>query len=167
MGSGATGYRTSAAKLLLSDSNPSIIRGNASEIMSLVDAGATSRGVDSSEEATAALSSALALAAEYHCVVSVSGATDIITDGTNSEYVKNGHPMMPRVTGLGCTASVITGAFAAVNPDMFAASVHAMVVMGICGEIAAEKAEGPGTLQLHFYDALYNLDEEQIKGRLK
>jgi hydroxyethylthiazole kinase len=74
---------------------------------------------------------------------------------------------MPRVTGLGCSATALTAAFAAVNPDVFAAAAGAMAVMGIAGEIAARHARGPGSFQAHFIDALYNLRQEDIQDLLK
>lgn len=75
--------------------------------------------------------------------------------------------MMPRVTGLGCTATALCGAFAAVNSSPFMATAHAMALLGIAGEIAAQRSAGPGSLQLHLIDALYNLNLEQITQRLK
>ncbi|MDR1318920.1 MAG: hydroxyethylthiazole kinase, partial [Treponema sp.] len=78
-----------------------------------------------------------------------------------------GHPMMPRITGMGCTATALTGAFAAVNGDYFEAAAGAMAVMGIAGEIAARSAGGPGSFQTCFLDALYNLKEEDVTSRLK
>jgi len=81
--------------------------------------------------------------------------------------VANGHPLMPRVTGLGCTASALTGAFAAVNPSPFAAAVHAMAVMGIAGEMAGESAAGPASFQTLFLDALHQLSEKDIASRLR
>ncbi len=74
---------------------------------------------------------------------------------------------MPRVTGLGCTASALTGAFAAVNPVPLEAAAHAMAVLGIAGEMAAELSPGPGSLQLHLLDALFRLRESDIRQRLK
>lgn len=97
----------------------------------------------------------------------MSGAVDVIVKGEATIRVSNGHPLMPRVTGLGCTASALTGAFAAVNSSALEAAAHAMAVMGIAGEIAAEQSKGPGTLQLHFLDALYQLKESDIEQRLK
>ncbi len=167
VGAGASKLRTETCKTLLSDTNPAIIRGNASEIMALLDADIQTKGVDSSASSDAATDSARTIAAHYNCVVCVSGETDIITDGENIQTIRNGHPLMPRVTGLGCTASAITGAFAAVNDKPLYAATHAMAVMGIAGEIAAAKADGPGTLQLYFYDALYNLTKDQIIDILK
>ena len=81
--------------------------------------------------------------------------------------IKNGHPLMTKVTGLGCTASALCGAFAAVEALPFAATAKAMAVMGIAGEIAVEKSAGPGSLQMHFLDILYRLTEADIASRLK
>jgi hydroxyethylthiazole kinase len=39
--------------------------------------------------------------------------------------------------------------------------------MGVAGEIAAERARGPGSLQLELYDALYRLDEATLTERLR
>jgi hydroxyethylthiazole kinase len=81
--------------------------------------------------------------------------------------VANGHPMMARVTGMGCTSSALTGAFLAVNPSPFRAATHAMVVMGIAGEIAGGQAAGPGSFQIHFLDALHCIQESEIAKKLK
>ncbi|MGA1193663.1 MAG: hydroxyethylthiazole kinase [Kiritimatiellia bacterium] len=167
VGAGATPYRTDTCKQLLGSHRPSIIRGNASEVMALLNSDVTTKGVDSSATTDAALETAKLVAGTYGCVVSVSGETDIITDGEKIIRVAQGHALMTRVTGLGCTASAITGAFAAVNKDTLAAAAHAMAVMGICGEIAAKKSAGPGTLQLHFYDALHNLDLSGVSAHLR
>jgi hydroxyethylthiazole kinase len=74
---------------------------------------------------------------------------------------------MSRVTGFGCTASALCGAFAAVEKIPFAATVKAMAVMGIAGEMAAKTAAGPGSLQTNFLDYLYCLSENDISQRLK
>ncbi len=163
VGAGATPYRTQTCKQLLEATKPTVIRGNASEIMALLDTSIQTKGVDSAQSADAATESAKQLAIEQGCVVSVSGATDIMTDGTRIFRCERGHAWMPRVTGLGCTASALTGAFLAVNPDFLQAAAHAMMAMGICGEVAAAKADGPGTLQLHFYDALFNLSDDDLE----
>ena len=81
--------------------------------------------------------------------------------------VNNGHSMMPKVTGLGCTATALIAAFAAVNKNYLEASFSAMVVMGIAGEIAASKSNGPGSLQMNFIDCLYNLNADEIKRYFK
>jgi hydroxyethylthiazole kinase len=167
VGSGATRFRTATAQRLLDEVGPTIVRGNASEIASLILTGAATKGVDSTRASDETAGAARAVAARWRCVVSLSGATDIIASEGTELRVRNGHPMMARLTGMGCTASALTGAFAAVNPDPLRAAAHAMAVMGIAGEMAAERAEGPGTLQLHFLDALSHIGEADVARRLR
>ncbi|MBN1466720.1 hydroxyethylthiazole kinase [candidate division KSB1 bacterium] len=167
VGAGATTLRTQVCHQLLGEVSPTILRGNASEIMALLDATVQTRGVDSSRASSRAKEAAATAATLYRCVVCVSGEEDIITDGKTVRTVRNGHAMMSRVTGLGCTATALIGAFAAVNAHPLDAAAHGMAVMGIAGEIAAAKAQGPGTLQLHFYDALYRLSAQDIEKRLR
>jgi hydroxyethylthiazole kinase len=162
VGSGATEYRTATARRLLDQVRPTIVRGNASEIRSLVSAGAGPKGVDSQHSPDEILGEAHALSRQWHCAVSVSGPVDIVVAGDAVVRVANGHAMMARVTGMGCTATAITGAFVAVNPSPLQAAAHAMAVMGLAGEIAAQRAQGPGTFFPHFLDALHGLDESAI-----
>ncbi|MDR1931482.1 MAG: hydroxyethylthiazole kinase [Spirochaetales bacterium] len=167
VGAGATPYRSQTVNELLREVAPSVIRGNASEISSLLSSGAKTKGVDSTMSSDSAADCAKTLSGMYACVVSLSGQTDYIVRNDELELVRNGHPMMPRVTGLGCSATCLTAAFAAVNPDFFAAASHAMAVMGIAGEIAAREARGPGSFQMYFLDALYNICEDDIKNLLR
>ena len=167
VGAGATRFRTETAQRLLREIPPAIIRGNASEIRSLSHFEGETKGVESTHTSEDALAAARDLAGRCHCVVSVSGATDLIVSERSVIRVANGHPMMPRVTGLGCAATALTGAFAAVNPSPLKAAAHAMAIMGIAGEIAAERSRGPGSLQVNFLDALSLLQESDIQRRLK
>lgn len=167
VGAGATRMRTETAQLLMRAAPPTIVRGNASEILALYHAGGTTKGVDSLHSTDDAREAAVALADLYRCVVSVSGETDLVVDGKKTIRIGGGHRLMTRVTGLGCTASALSGAFAAVNPDPLLAAAHAMAVMAIAGELAAKRAAGPGTLQLYFLDALYLLTEEEVKRHLR
>ncbi len=165
VGAGATGFRTRTCLDLLEQVTPTVIRGNASEIMALAGDAVQTKGVDSSAAASDAGNAARALAEKYGCVVCVSGAVDLVTDGQRVARVRNGHPLMPKVTGLGCTATAMVGAFCAVNSDSLVATSHAMMTMGICGEIAAEQAAGPGTFQVQLIDAFYNLNNAQIEAQ--
>ena len=167
VGSGATRFRTATTQRLLDSLSPAILRGNASEIRSLVHAGQSTKGVDSTHESEEALHAARVLAGRFGCVVSLSGAVDIVVAADSVIRIANGHPMLTRVTGMGCTASALTGAFAAVNPSPLKASAHAMAIMGIAGEIAAERSAGPGSLQVNFLDVLHTIQEPEIERRLK
>lgn len=162
VGVGATPYRTQTAIKIIAECKPSVIRGNASEIMALVDASITTKGVDSTVGSNKALSSAQQLAIEADAIVVISGPTDYITDGKQVNQIHNGNALMAKVTGMGCTATSVVGAFAGVNSNMLEAATHAMAVMGICGEMAIKKSMGPGTLQLHFLDELYNLTLQDL-----
>lgn len=167
VGAGATTFRTSTARRLLDAGPVAIIRGNGSEIRALQDSGARTKGVDSLEGPEAAVETGRLLSEKYGCAVSISGPVDIIVRGDEIIKIANGHPLMPRVTGLGCTASALTGAFAAVNHNSLEAAAGAMAIMGICGELAAEQARGPASFELHFLDWLHNVGEREIKERLK
>lgn len=165
VGVGATPYRNKVAALIVKKCKPSIIRGNASEILALAKENTTTKGVDSTTSSNVALDAAKRLAIETGAVVIISGEVDFITDGKTVRSVKNGSSLMPKVTGMGCTATAVVGAFAAVNSNLIDASTSAMTVMGVAGELAKEKAQGPGTMQLHFLDALYNLTAETLVER--
>jgi len=167
VGSGATRFRTETAQSLLRTAPPSIIRGNASEIRSLVLADQRTKGVDSVHSSEETIEEAQALSRIVGCVVSVSGRTDLVVDGIRTIRVMNGHPLMSRVTGMGCTATVLTAAFAAVNPSFLEAAANAMALMGIAGEMAAEHSLGPASFETCFLDALYSLQESDIRCRLR
>ena len=162
VGAGATSQRTNAAWEIINLCHPTIIRGNGSEIMALVDANVKSKGVDSSASSDDALSAAKKLAAETGAVVVISGETDYITNGTEVYTVEGGNPIMTSVTGMGCTATALVGAFAAVESDPMVAATAAMAVMSLAGERAAINARGNGSMQMHFLDELYNLTSETL-----
>lgn len=167
VGAGATPYRTQTVRDLVAATRPTLIRGNASEIMAISGDATRTKGVDSTEASQNALAAAHSLHERLGSIVCISGATDFVVGGDTTYRIANGHPLMTRVTGLGCTATALCGAFAAVTSEPALAAAQAMAVMGIAGEMAAEKAEGPGTLQLHFLDALYRLTEADLAQRLR
>ena len=166
VGVGATTFRDAVAADL-AGRGPSVIRGNASEILALAGTGARTKGVDSAHGAEAALDAARDLARRTGAVVAVTGATDYVTDGTRLATLNNGHPLMARVTGMGCTATALIGAFLAVEPDALAAAVHGLTVLGVAGEIAAGASAGPGSLQVRLLDALYALDAAALAARAR
>jgi hydroxyethylthiazole kinase len=104
--------------------------------------------------------------------VCVSGADDHVVDGQGRRVtLSNGHPWMTLITGVGCSASAMIGAFAAVQPDVWRATAAAMAYLGVVGEVAAEQAQqvggGVGTMQIKLLDALQLLDRETFLSRLK
>lgn len=190
VGAGCSHLRTRTSLNLLRRFLPSVIRGNAGEILSLASASSgsasglsptasagrasgISRGVDSLASSEAAVESAKALAQEFGVIVSVSGATDYITDGERVISIGGGSPLMPKVSAMGCTASALTGAFLAVDSDALQAAAGAMTLMKAAGSLASSSLRTPsslrdassqtlgesvGTLPARFLDALSLLD---------
>lgn len=164
VGCGASTLRTETARKLASKADKLIIRANASEIIALAGEKAQSKGVDTLDSSEQALGAARYLAAEHNCSLVISGATDYVVTKSETLSLSNGSPMMPYVTGMGCSHTALTGAFAAAGDITgFAATA----VLGVAGELAAEKSSGPGSLQLNLLDALYQLDEETLLKRVK
>jgi hydroxyethylthiazole kinase len=172
VGAGATPYRNAALAELIQTGAPSIMRGNGSEIMSVAGLTASTRGVDSAASSDQAVDAAKALALRLGAVVCVSGADDHVVDATGRRAtLSNGHPWMTRVTGVGCSATALVGAFAAVQPDAWRATTAAMACLGVVGEIAVERTQaagaGVGRLQIELLDGLQLLDRESFVSRLK
>jgi len=167
VGAGATSYRDIVLSQLLM-LNPTVIRGNASEIIALAKSNITAtKGVDSTAKSNEAIEAAENLVRNYGSIVCISGETDIIINGNEKIVLKNGHPMMTKVTGLGCTASAIIGAFINVIENKTEAVAAAMSLLSISGELAAVQSTGPGSLQLHIIDKLYNITEAEFSDHLK
>jgi len=167
VGSGATPLRTASAKQIISDTRVSVIRGNASEILSLRDENSKTKGVDSLHSVDEAAEAARNLAEELHTTLAITGPVDLITDGQRVLRVSNGHPLMAYVTGTGCTATATIGAFLAVDDKALSATATALAFFGLAGEIAAESASAPGTFMIQLLDALYTITPGQLKGSCK
>lgn len=165
VGVGATRLRQDACARLL-QLRPTVIRGNASEILALAGIGAKGRGVDSADSVNAAEDAARDLAQRTGGIVAVSGPIDYVTDGTQSAHIANGHSMMPRVTALGCSLNGVIAAFL-VDQPAFPATLAALAYYGLAGERAALHAQGPGTFQSAFLDALYTLSADELTAGAK
>ncbi|KIY95519.1 hydroxyethylthiazole kinase [Monoraphidium neglectum] len=166
VGCGATPYRTQMCLALL-QLRPTVVRGNASEILALAGAaGSAVRGVDSTAESHEALDAAKALARRCSCIVAVSGATDLVTDGTRVAGVSNGVPLLTRVTATGCSLTALIAAFLAVAPKggELEATAAALAVFGLAGEtsLAAAPRPGPGSLRVGLLDALHIMGEAEV-----
>lgn len=164
VGCGASQIRIQLSRDIAAQADKLIIRGNASEIIALAGEKAQGIGVDAHDSSESAVNAAKYLVSEYPCCVVVSGATDFVISKKGVFSLKNGSAMMPYVTGTGCSLSAITGAFAAVGEFT---GLAAAAMMGIAGEIAAERSSGPGSLQVNLLDALYQLDDASVRQRIK
>ncbi|WP_444453940.1 hydroxyethylthiazole kinase [Rhodobacter capsulatus] len=165
VGVGATRFRQDLCARLL-DLRPTVIRANASEILALSGLGGQAHGVDAGDPVEAAETAARALAAQTGGVVAVSGPVDYVTDGRQAFRIANGHPLMPKVTALGCSLNGVIGAFLVGQPPLDA-TVAALAYYGLAGEIAAQDAKGPGSFAVAFLDALANLTPEALSAGAK
>ena len=158
--------RRDAAKQLLDTGCISVIRGNASEIRLLAGEEVGTCGLEADAETGDECAAARHLAQQTNTVVVMTGKTDIITDGKRLQRVHNGHEILRAITGAGCQLSAMLGAFAGANPkNLFDASVSAVCMMGLCGEIAharMTRMDGNSACRGYIIDAAYRMTEKQL-----
>ncbi len=164
VGVGATAFRTASARKLLDTLDIRVVRGNASEILALRSGSSGARGVDSRHAVEEAVDTAGILARRLGVTLAVTGPVDLVTDGAQTLRVANGCALMARVTGTGCTASAVVGAFLAVDDDPVAATATALAFFGLAGQKAAYKAAAPGSFQVALLDALYSLTPQELEA---
>ena len=166
VGVGATRYRTETALRILEETDVAVLRGNAGEIANTIGRTAEVRGVESVGAGEAGADLARAAARELGLAVAVTGPVDYVSDGERVLAVANGDPLLATVSGTGCMATAVTGAFLAVRTDApLEAATEALVAFGVAAEDAAKAAHGPGSFHVALYDALYNLDPATIDSR--
>lgn len=162
---GLTTFRTEAAAELLKR-GPTVLKGNASEILVLAGAVSGGRGADSLHAVAEAADAAVALALRHRCIVVVTGAEDLVTDGRRRWYVANGNPLLGRMIGSGCMLTSVLACFLALGEAPLDGALAAVAWFAVAGEVAAERAGGPGTLAPLLIDALYGLELEDLRQRL-
>jgi hydroxyethylthiazole kinase len=106
-------------------------------------------------------------ALDARTVIGLTGATDVVTDGARVATIRNGHPLMARVTAMGCVASALVAACLAVEGDAWLATATALLALGVAGEGAAAHAGGPGSFAMEILDMLDRLDREMLVARAK
>jgi hydroxyethylthiazole kinase len=165
VGAGATQYRTETAQRIMSDVEVSVIRGNAAEIANVIGEKWEIKGVDAGTAANGDIVHlAITAAQKWNCVVVITGKEDVVSDGNTTYSVSNGHPLMTKVTGMGCLLTSVIGAFAGVERDLIQASVAALSYYGIAAEKAASitAERGPGSFQIEFLNQLANVSSEDL-----
>lgn len=154
VGAGASKIRTQTAREFMQAAD--IIRGNASEIMALADSASQTLGVESMHQVSDAKTVAQQLANKLKCTIVVSGPEDFVTDGTKEIFLCGGSPLMPLVTGMGCSLTAVIAAFRAVITDSMQAATLATAYFGLCGSAAAQKTDKPGAFRTMFIDEVYS-----------
>lgn len=174
VGAGASTLRTETAKKLIEEVGFDIIRGNISEIKTLARGTGTTKGVDADvadavteDTLDAAIAFVRDFAREKQCVVAVTGAIDLVSDGAQCYVIRNGRPEMGLITGTGCQLSGMMTAFLTANPqEPLEAAAAAVCAMGLAGEIgweAMKPGEGNASYRTRIIDAIYNMDGAQLE----
>jgi len=167
VGAGATKLRTETASRIIKEATPTVIRGNASEILSVSPEGGSTRGVDSIHTVDDAVDAARSVAGALETVVAVTGEQDLVTNGEQALIVTGGHPLMGYVTGTGCAATVVVAAFLAQESDPLVGAASALAFLGLAGERAAANAEAPGTFWVKLLDALYTITPDELESNAR
>ncbi|MEM8530134.1 MAG: hydroxyethylthiazole kinase [Chloroflexota bacterium] len=162
VGAGATTLRTTTNKSFLNDLKIAVVRGNAGELGALTGLGGEVRGVESVGSDTDPVVVAWQMARIYHTVTALTGKRDIVSNGAQVFGVDNGHSWLPTFTGTGCMATTVIAAFAAVESDSLVAAVGGLATYGLAAELAADKATGPASFKVAFFDQIYHLTPEQV-----
>ncbi len=167
VGAGATRFRTQTALKLLSTLKVKVVRGNMSEIKALIGLTGQTKGVDSVADESDGKTIVREAAKVLGTNVAVTGATDYISDGEQVVMVNNGVKYLSKVTGTGCMATALIGAFLTVA-DPLAAAAYGIAAMGLAGELAAETSAGLGTFRIGIFNNVEKLNADIIlkKGKI-
>lgn len=164
VGVGATEYRKKVAESILTNINITVIRGNGGEIATLAGSTANVRGVDGS---TSAHPKQVAdrVAQKYNTIVAMTGPEDVVSDGTRTAIIRNGHPFMNQVVGTGCLLGAVVAAFVGNTKDYFESTKNALVTYAVAGEFAHAEAghRGIGSFQVAFLNQLHRIADEDVK----
>ena len=138
----------------LIDRRPAVVRLNHAEFAALA-------GTAPSRD------SIMAFARSNGIVVAVSGEADLIADGHRIAGISNGHPLMSKVTAMGCAGSAVLAACLAVETDALRAAIAGLAIIGVAGELAAERSGGPGSFAVAIIDALHGLNAATLNARAR
>ena len=178
VGAGASRLRTDTANRLMQEVRFDAVRGNISEIKTLCTGSGSTKGVDA--DAVDAVTEAnlddgvqlvKAFAQKTGCIVAVTGAIDLMSDGERCRCIRNGRAEMSRITGTGCQLSALMTAFLVANPDRkLDAAAAAVCMMGLAGEIGwanMQPGDGNSTYRNRIIDAIFNMTGNALEEGAK
>lgn len=162
--------RHTFAKDLVHQAHPDILKGNLSELKAIANQTSHAKGIDvgweDQESVEVTIAWMEAFATKHQCTLLCTGAHDIITNGTETYVVGNGHEMMTYCTGTGCMLNVITASYLSVATPI-EACITACAIFGISAEHAYQNAPLPGSFHIELFDELYRCSYEDLKQKLK
>lgn len=173
VGAGASAFRTETALKLIQEIKFDVIRGNISEIKTLALGSGTTKGVDADvadavteKNLDQSIAFVKTFAEKMGCIIAVTGAIDLVSDGTKCYVIRNGRPEMGKITGTGCQLSGVMTAFITANPEeKLKAAAAAVCTMGLAGEIGfsrMQEGDGNSTYRNRIIDAIYNMDQKTL-----
>lgn len=171
VGVGATTLRNKTVERILRELKLSVLRGNMSEIKNIYGIEALTRGVDSIDNPLdGGKEIAIELSKRLGCIVAITGAVDIISDGEKVYYINNGHEILSSITGTGCMSSSLIGVCCGTGEESLYGTIAGIMIMGIAGEKAHKRLkeqEGLGSFKVYLMDAISKFKPEDIKERGK
>ena len=178
VGAGASKLRTETSHKLLEQVSFTVIRGNISEIKTIAIGEGCTKGVDANvadciteENLDEAVKFAKEFAGKMNAVIAITGAIDIVADSNKAYIIRNGNPMMSKITGTGCMLTAMTIAYIVANPDCeLEAAAAAVCAMGLCGELAYDRLnsyDGNSTYRNYIIDEIFNLNGDQLERGAK
>lgn len=179
VGAGASELRTETAKMLVENIHFSVIRGNISEIKTLCNGTGTTKGVDADiddvvteNNIDTVIDFAKKFSAMTDAVIAITGAIDIVCDSEKAYVIRNGVPMMSKITGSGCMLTAMTSAYITANPDdITGACASAICAMGLCGELAYKTMiannAGNSSYRNYLIDEVYKLTGDALEEGAK
>lgn len=180
VGAGASKLRTDTAIRLLDEVQFSVIRGNVSELKALWGTEGTTKGVDADiadrvteENLDEMIQFAKLLSGKTGAVIAMTGAIDIVADEEKAYAIRNGNPLMSKITGTGCMLSGVVAAYCVANSNhLLDAAAAAVAAMGLCGEIALQRLKeselnGTSSYRTYIIDAMSNLTDKILEEGMK
>lgn len=178
VGAGASKLRTETALNIMKEIRLTVIRGNISEIKTLVQGSGTTKGVDADvadavteDTLDDAITFVKAFAKESGCIIAVTGAIDLVSDGDRCYVIRNGRPEMGKITGTGCQLSGMMTAYVTANPERpLEAAAAGVCIMGLAGELGwsrMQDGDGNSTYRNRIIDAVYNMTGEELEKGAK
>lgn len=178
VGAGASKLRTETALNIMKEIRLTVIRGNISEIKTLVQGSGTTKGVDADvadavteDTLDDAITFVKAFAKESGCIIAVTGAIDLVSDWDRCYVIRNGRPEMGKITGTGCQLSGMMTAYVTANPERpLEAAAAAVCIMGLAGELGwsrMQDGDGNSTYRNRIIDAVYNMTGEELEKGAK
>ena len=178
VGAGASRLRTDTALRIMKEIKLTVIRGNISEIKTLAYGSGTTKGVDADvadavteETLNDAIAFVKNFARKTSCIIAVTGAIDLVSDGEICYVIRNGRPEMGKITGTGCQLSGMMTAYVTANQEKpLEAAASAVCIMGLAGEIGwgrMQEGDGNATYRNRIIDAVYQMTGEDLERGAK